>query len=152
MADLLDRQHGAVLGLLGGDLTCLDASEGLGALLGVRHHLGVGHAVGLTLLYQHVVAGLDGYLLRLVHVHSAALLPRLCHGVTLLDKPRRRGNWDLLGNLDLKAINGFIKVFKETHSNGNLLTDFLHLCLALLSHLGAHLDILLKGRLYNYQG
>lgn len=90
-----------MLGWLGGDLAGLDPSESLDFSDFIGHHIGVRHAVGLTLLYQHVVAGLPGNLLCLLHILSAALLPGLGHRVTLLDIPWWRGNGDLLRNLEI---------------------------------------------------
>ena len=102
LANFLDGQHGAVLRSLSGDGAGLDASEGLVAIHLLSHNLGAGDGVGLALLHQYIVAGLDGDLLGLVHVDGPALLPGLRHSVALLDITRRGGDGDLNWNLWIK--------------------------------------------------
>ena len=84
----------------GGDGAGLDASEGLVAIHLLGLDISAEHGVGLTLLHQHVVAGLDGDLLPLVHVDGPALLPLVRHSLALLDIPRRGGDGDLNWNLE----------------------------------------------------
>ena len=102
MANFLDGQHGAVLCRFVGDGAGLDAREGLVSLLGLGLDISAGHSVGLALLHQHVVAGLDGNLLGLINIDSPALLPLVRHSLALLDIPWRGRDGDLNRNLGIK--------------------------------------------------
>ena len=102
MANFLDGQHGAVLCRFVGDGAGLDAREGLVSLLGLGLDISAGHSVGLALLHQHVVAGLDGNLLGLINIDGPALLPLVRHSLALLDIPWRGRDGDLNRNLGIK--------------------------------------------------